>query len=249
MSLSRRLTTVFVLASAIALASPLARADAEEGVTLEAWSARLAACGGGVMLDRDWSWGLEAWLRVGLPAGLEIAAPLGLALELFGNDVGSGVALAAGVVDLWVTPGRVLLLSPAAGVYARVRIAHYGSLLAAFDLTGVEEGFFRGRHPGWLRGAAALMIDVGPWLTAAAGFAYQRRAFGPEAPPGALRAGWVGDARWSIGAARVQPFGDLPTLAIHVAEWLDLIALLRVDVDRDREATDLRALGGVQVRL
>lgn len=247
-----RLPPHLLLGAALAtalLASPAAAWDAPSGPLLEPGTARIDLAGGALALDREWTWGLEASLRVGLPARLEIAAPLALAVCLACNDTGSGLVLAGGVVDLWVSPGRRVLLAPALALTGQVRIAAYASLRLGFDLTGVEQGFFTGDHPGWVRGALALLVDVGPWLTAAAGFSHQRLALGDGAPPGTRRTGWVGDARFSVGAVRTQPFAELPTLAVHVTDWLDLIGLVRVDVDLDRETTDLRLLGGAAVKL
>ena len=233
----------------VLVASPAASLDAPSGPLLEAGTARIDVAGGALSLDREWTWGLEASARVGLPARLEIAAPLALAVCLACTESGSGLVLAGGVVDLWVTPGRRVLLAPALALTGQVRIAAYASLRLGFDLTGVERSFFADDHPNWVRGALALLVDVGPWLTAAAGFSHQRLALGDGAPPGTRRTGWVGDARFSVGAVRTQPFCEVPTLAVHVTEWLDLIGLVRVDVDLDRETTDLRLLGGAALKL
>jgi len=104
-------------------------------------------------------------------------------------------------------------------------------------------------HPWWLRGNLALLIGMGPYLTVAGGFAYQRHMFGGAAPDGSRRTGWVGDARVSIGSVRSQPFEDLPTIAVHAAGWLDIIALARVDIDTDSNTTDARFLAGFKLKL
>jgi hypothetical protein len=95
----------------------------------------------------------------------------------------------------------------------------------------------------------ALVIDAGPWLTVAGGVSHQRRVMGKGPPPGSRRTGWVGDARFSAGSVAAEPFRELPTLAIHAASWLDLIALVRVDVETDRGTTDLRLLAGAELHL
>jgi hypothetical protein len=231
-----------------AIAVPATGWDASDGPLLEPGTARIDLAGGGLMLERDWSWGLEASLRVGLPARFEVAAPLALGVCLVCEE-GSGLVIGGGVVDLWITEQRKLLLATAVALSGQVRVATSASVRLSFDLTGVERGFFTGAHPGWIRGAMALLIDVGPWLTASAGFCHQRLAIGDGAPPGTRRAGWVGDARFSVGAVRTHPFAETPTLAVHVVDWLDIIALVRADIDLDTETTDLRLLGGVAVKL
>lgn len=245
-----RSAAAFVLiVTCLGLAAPVALAEAETGVVLEPWNARLGAAAGAVDRDRVWGFDLDAWMRVGLPAGLELAAPLALALALLDDGDGSGLALAAGIFDLWVDRDRRLLLQPGAALAGRARVGREASLMLQVDLTGAEPADFGGSHPGWLRGAVGLAIDMGPWLTVAGGGAYQRRVLGSDADGELRDAGFAGDARVSVGAVRCQPFQDLPTLAIHAAPWIDVIALVRADIDTDRGSTDVRFLAGVQLRL
>ena len=129
------------------------------------------------------------------------------------------------------------------------RIAASGSLRAALDFTGVEDGFGADDHPWWLRGSLALLIDMGPYLTIAAGFAYQRHMFGGDAPAGSAEPGWVGNARFSIGAVRSQPFEDLPTIAVHATKWLAVVGFVRVDMDTDAKTVDARYLLGLRLDL
>jgi hypothetical protein len=246
-----RVTRPFLLCLAAAwLCLPaVARADAEQPAVLGAGDVRIVAAGGALMVDRGWTWGLEASLRAGLGARLEIAAPLALGVMLIGDDEGSGIVLGAGVVDLWVTPAGEVLLNPAVVVAGRARVSAEASLRAAFDLTGVEHWNFAGQHPAWVRGAVALLIDFGPWVSLAGGLSHQRLSIGEGAPRGTRRTGWVGDARFSAGAVRTEPFGELPTLAVHATCWLDVIALVRVDIDSDHGTTDLRLLAGFGLKL
>ncbi len=238
------------LLALVALSIPgKAVSDAQDGAVLAPGNFRVVAAGGAVSMDEEWTWTIEASFRAGLPFGLEIAAPLALAIEIVGTPSGSGLVLAGGVTDMWVTEDGRFLWTPAAILYAQVRIAHSASLRAAFDLTGVEEDFDGGDHPAWIRGSVALLIDMGPYLTVAAGFSYQRKLIGEGAPDGARRPGWVGDARFSIGAVRSSPFEDLPTFAIHTAPWLDIIGMVRADVDSDTETSDIRLLLGLRMNI
>jgi hypothetical protein len=246
--MSGRVACPTLLAAVLALAASRAGAEAETGVVLEPWSARLGAVAGAVDRDRAWGFDLDAWLRIGLPGGLELAMPLALAVALIDDRDGSGLALAAGVLDLWIDGDSRLLLQPGAALAGRARIGREASLLLALDITGAEPADFDGSHPGWVRGAVGLAIDMGPWLTVAAGWAYQRLVL-EGAGDGELRdSGFAGDARVSVGAVRCQPFQDLPTLAIHAAPWLDLVVLVRADIDTDRGSTDARFLAGLQLR-
>ena len=243
-----RTTLAVVFAAALGLAASPARAEAETGVVLAPWNARLGVAAGAVDRDRTWGFDLDAWLRVGLPGGLELAGPLALAVTLVDDGDGSGLALAAGVFDLWVGGDHRLLLQPGVALAGRARAGREASLLLQFDLTGAERVDFSGEHPGWLRGAVGLVIEMGPWLTVAAGGAYQRLALEGTADEELGDSGFAGYARVSVGAVRCQPFQDLPTMAIHATPWLDLVVLVRADIDTDRGSTDARFLGGAQLR-
>jgi hypothetical protein len=243
-----RAISICLVAAGLGLSSA-ARADAEDPVTLPPGGLNIVAAGGAMTIDREWTWNVEASLRLGLPAGIELAAPLALGVRLIGDDRGSGIVLGVGIVDLWVTRQHQVLVAPAVVLAAHGRIASSASLRVGLDLTGVEQWNFVGEHPGWLRGALALVIDMGPFLTIAGGISHQRLAMGQGAPRGTRHTGWVGDARFSAGAVRTEPFCELPTLAIHAMDWLDVIALVRVDVDTDRRTTDLRLLAGLRVEI
>jgi hypothetical protein len=246
--MSRRVACPTLLAAVLALAASRAGAEAETGVVLEPWTARLGAAAGAVDRERAWGFDLDAWLRVGLPAGIELGGPLALAVALLDDGDGSGLALAAGIFDLWVDADRRLLLQPGAAIAGRARVGREATLMLRIDLTGAERADISGEHPGWLRGSAGLAIDVGPWLTVAAGGAYQRRAFDGEADGELRDSGFAGDARVSLGAVRCGTFQDLPTLAIHAAPRLDVVVLVRADIDTDRGGTDARFLAGLQLR-
>jgi len=241
------------VAALCTLAGTPQRAAAQEaGVspTLPAGAFRIAAAGGAAMTDRAWTYAAEISARAGLSHGIEIAGPLALGVSLYDSGLGSGVVLGAGVVDLWVTERGKILWSPAAMLSGQIRTATSASLRASVDLTGVEQGGGGGEHPAWIRGAVALLIDVGPYVTIAAGVSYQRRLFGEETISAAARElGWAGDARVSLGAVRTQPFDELPTLAVHCGKVVDIVAILRADVDMDSRTTDARYLLGLRLDL
>jgi hypothetical protein len=231
--------------------SPRGAGAGEAGApaTLPAGAFRVAAAGGAAMTDRAWTYAVELSARAGVSHGMELAGPLALGVSLYDSGDGSGVTLGAGVVDLWITENGSVLWSPAAALSGRIRTATSASLRVSVDLTGVEQGGAGGEHPAWIRGAAALLIDVGPYVTIAAGVSYQRRLFGEETIAAARALGWAGDARVSLGAVRTQPFDELPTLAIHCGRVVDVIAILRADVDMDSRTTDARALLGLRLDL
>jgi hypothetical protein len=244
------LCTAALLAVAAALCVPNhAAAEAEQPAVLPAGEVRAQAAGGPLVIDREWTWGLALNLSAGISERVELALPLALNVLLIGDERGSGITIGAGVVDLWITEDHEMLFSPALFLAGRARVAAEASFRGAVDLTGVEEWTFEGRHPGWVRGTVALVIDMGPWLTVAGGLSHQRKVMGGDPPPGSRRAGWVGDARFSAGAVSAEPFRALPTLAIHTVDWLDVIALARVDIDSDRGSTDLRLLAGLELKI
>ena len=246
-------TLIASVAALCALAGAPRHAAAQEArkpATLPAGAFRVTAAGGAAMTDRAWTYAAEISARAGVSHGIEIAGPLALGVSLYDSGNGSGVVLGAGVVDLWVTEQGKVLWSPAAALSGQIRLATSASLRASVDLTGVEQGGAGGEHPAWLRGAVALLIDVGPYVTVAAGVSYQRRLFGEETISAAVRElGWAGDARVSLGAVRTQPFDELPTLAIHCGEVVDIVAILRADVDVDSRTTDARYLLGLRLDL
>jgi hypothetical protein len=246
----RALIASFAALGALAGAPGLAAGgEAAAPPVLPAGAFRVVAAGGATVVDRHWTYAAEASARAGLSHGVELAGPLALGLALLDTGRGSGVVLGAGVVDLWISEGGAVIWSPAAALSGQIRTSASASLRASLDLTGVERGGGGGEHPAWLRGAVALLIDVGPFVTVAAGVSYQRRLLGDETIPGARALGWVGDARVTLGAVRAQPFDELPTLAVHCGRVVDIVTILRVDVDMDRRTTDARYLLGLRLDL
>lgn len=246
----RALRTAAILIAATWLCRPqAAAAEAEQPMVPAPGDVRVQAAAGPLVIDRDWTWGLALTISAGIADRVELALPLALNLQLIGDDEGSGIAIAAGITDLWITERRAVLLSPAVVLAGRARVAVEASLRGAIDFRSVDDWTFAGEHPVWVRGAVALVIDMGPWLTVAGGLSHQRLVMGQGAPRGARRAGWVGDARFSAGAVSAEPCRELPTLAIHVLDWLDVIALVRVDIDSDRGSTDLRLLAGAELKI
>jgi len=233
----------------VALPSQRAMADAADPVVLPLGDFRLAAAAGPVSLQGEWTWGLEASVRVGLPFGFEFGGPLALGYSLISTNSGAGLMLSAGVVDMWVTDDGRYLWTPAAILSAQLRAAHSASLRIAFDITGVEEGLGGGDHPAWWRGAVALLIDMGPFLTISMGVSHQRLFVGEGAPVGSRRSGWVGDARLTLGAVRAQPFEELPTVAVHLTDWISIIGLVTFAIDTDLRTTDARYLAGLRLDL
>jgi hypothetical protein len=239
-------THVLALA-ALLVAAPAAAFDrAGEPMVAPPGAGSVTAAGGAVTLDREWSWDAELSAEAAVATGVEFAFPLALGVQVLGAGTANGIELCIGVVDMAADEGGVFLFSPAAILAARARLGSDAVLLAALDFTGAESGFGRGGHPGWIRGAASISIDMGPWLTVAAGMAVQRKVMGgDEAPDGLRRTGWAGDARYSVGSVRSQPFSELPFLAIHALPWLDVAGFLRFDMDTDTRTTDARFMLGL----
>jgi hypothetical protein len=224
-----------------------AAADVEEPAVLPVGDVRAQAAGGALAIDREWTWCMDLTLGAGITERVELALPVALNVLLIGDERGSGLTIAAGIADLWITEQRAVLVRPALIFAGRARVASEASFRAALDFSGVETWTFSGDHPAWVRGSVALVIDMGPWLTVAGGLSHQRQVLGEKPPPGVRRTGWIGDSRFSAGAVSAEPFRELPTLAIHATGWLDIIALVRVDVDSDGRSTDLRLLAGFEL--
>ncbi|MCP4605018.1 MAG: hypothetical protein GY847_31600 [Proteobacteria bacterium] len=215
---------------------------------LEPGHLRAIAAAGPAIMDRDVNVGLELSFEAGLASRLELAAPFALGLNLIDVWPGSAIYVGVGVVDLWVTREGRVLFSPSVALAGHARIGPETALRAAVDFTGVEEGFAKGDHPFWIRGSLAVIIDMGPWATLGMGFAYQRLAIGDEPPKGTEKTGWVSDSRFSFGAVRAQPFYDLPTLSIHLTDYLDIVLIARVDIDANTRTTDSRWLFGLELK-
>ena len=228
-------------------ACPALATSPSDQPVLDPGSLRVMAAGGAVYLDTDWTWGLEASLRVGVAPGVELAAPIALGVRIIDAGPGSGIFAGIGIVDLWVNSDKRVLLCPAVILAGQARMGAHSSLRAGVDITGAEEGFDKGDHQAWIRGSLAAVVNAGPWVTLAAGFAFQRRLLGGEPPNGIKRTGWVGDARFSIGSVRAQPFNEIPAISIHVAPFLDIILLFRLDIDTDVNTTDSRWLVGLEL--
>ncbi|MDD5308992.1 MAG: hypothetical protein PHU25_16890, partial [Deltaproteobacteria bacterium] len=234
-----------VALAALLLAAPVAAFDrAGEPMVAPPGGGGVTAAGGAITLDREWSWDAELSAEVAVARGVELAFPLALGVQVLGAGTANGIELGVGVVDMALDEGGAFLFCPAAILAARARLGADAALLAALDFTGAESDFGRGEHPGWIRGAASLSIDMGPWLTVAAGVAFQRRVMGDGAPDGLRRAGWAGDARYSVGSVRSSPFSELPFFAIHALPWLDVAGFVRFDMDTDTHTTDSRFMLG-----
>jgi hypothetical protein len=230
---------------AVCRIAPVAAVETGTAALPEAGQVQASIAGGVVVLDRDPTWGARMSFAVGLHDRVTLAGPLALAVSLVRPRPHDQLYLVAGVVDLFVTPNGALLHTPAVAVAGQGRIGHEFALRAALDLTWVLDGFDRGAQPLWARGAVAMLLDMGPYLTLAFGLGFQRAVTAGPIPRGARRMGWVADSRASFGAVRSQPLSDLPTISVHLNDVLDAVLLVRVDVDTDLNTTDSRWLAGL----
>lgn len=186
--------------------------------------------------------------RFGLGAGFEVSTPLAMSARVIDGGDRGGLVLGVGVPDAALGGGGRLLYAPMAALLGKVRIGPESALYAALDLAGAEIGIRRGRHPLWLRGSLALVIDFGRAATVGFGLAHQRLVADGEHPQGLDRVGWAGDSRVSFGAVRALPFSDVPTLSVHLQRYLDLIVMVRFDVDLDERSSTARTLIGFELK-
>jgi hypothetical protein len=232
-----------------AFSRPALSEEAGEPLVLAPGRFRIAAAGGVASVDRAWTYATEISARGGISHNLELAGPLALCFALIDTGNGSGLVLGGGIVDAWISENGVVFWSPAVALAGRFRTSTTSSLRAAFDVTGAERDFASGEHPAWMRSAAAFLIDFGPYATIAMGASYQR-LLAKEADVAEVRdLGWAGDARISLLSVRTEPFEELPLLAVHVCPALDLIAIVRIDIDMNVRTTDARTLVGLRLGL
>lgn len=237
------------LITTLLASDPAPAVESSDPPVLDKGDVRGTLAGGVSFINRVSDFSPELSLRVGLGARLEWAAPLALGLLLVdGGDVG-GVVLGFGVSDLFVNENEKLLFSPTVVVGGKARLGRHASLFGAFDFTGVEQGVQRGDHSVWMRGSLALVIDFGAHATLSFGVAHQRIIADGFHPEGLEASGWAGDARVSFGAARAQPFSEIPTLSIHLQPYLDLITIARFDVDLHSATTNSLWLTGIEIRI
>ena len=196
--------------------------------------------------DLHFAWDLH--LRAGINSRLEIAFPLGFVIEALRLSPGSSLLIGVGALDFSWPEVQRFFYAPALFATASLRLGPEARLFVSADVMGVETFDSGDPHSLWLRGATGLVLDLGPWLTIAGGVAYQRAIVDNGIPDGAKRTGWVGNARVSLGAVRAHPLYELPTLAVHLSTHIDLIALVRFDVDTDTDTNSGRYLAGIWAR-
>ncbi len=204
-----------------------------------------SASTGVVSLAGDRTFIADGTLAVGLPADLAFHAPVALAFAPVKRPSGNGLAVAAGIADLSITPGQQLIYTPSLALYGAGRLSTTGSFLFFADFTAVAVGL-PDRMPAFLRGGGALRIALGPYLTWHIGLSYQRRMMGGPLPDDADHSGFAGASRVSVGSVRTTPFADTPLFVIHAHKYLDVILIARVDIDPDTDTTDSRILAGLQ---
>lgn len=243
-----RLDRYAVLLALLLTANSTRAAESSDSILLARGRVQGGIAGRVSASDGNAKFSLDGFLRVGIGARLEIAAPLAVQVLLVDGGALGGIVLGLGVPDACISSERRLLFSPVAAIAGRVHIGHESALLGALDVTGAEEGLQRGRHSAWLRGGLGLMIDFGSYATLGFGVAHQREVASGEHPEGLYETGWAGDFRVSFGAVRAMPFSDLPTLSIHLQEYLDLITSVRFDIDLDTNLFGTRMIVGVELR-
>lgn len=222
--------------------------DSAEALVLRPGEMRSRVSAGVGMLDRNASFALDFSLEIGVADGVQLAAPAALGVRVIEAHPGSGLYLGAGITDLYVSETGDFFYTPVVAIYGQARLGHESAVRGGIDFLGVEQAPSGEDHPFWLRGALAVVIDFGPWVTFAAGVSYQRQIVRGSVPenPGTLS--WVGDSRISVGAVRCQPFASLPTLSVHLHPFVDLIVLMSFDVDMNARTSNSWWLLGVELK-
>lgn len=187
---------------------------------------------------------LEGILGVGDRLALRL--PLSLEVAVLRPDRDNALVLVGGLSDLWVSPGGEPLAAWGAAMAGRLRLGAEAGLRLGMGVGGAL-GQTRLASSLWLEGGAALVLDVGPFLTICLGFAYERLLYGPGATEEVARLGWVSDAHIQLLSAPLESQLDPPLFTVHLPGGLDLLALATVDIEaRTRRVTTrvLLGLGG-----
>lgn len=243
------LLPVLCLLGTGSLPGPAEAMSSQNAPLLPTAQSQITAAGGVALLDSSPFLAIEGVLRFGLSDWCEIGLPGTLALRVLPLGPGSAVFAALGVSDLWFDSKGRILLPWSGALAAQTRFGPESATQFSLDISGVEKLPQSGKHPLWLRGSAALIVDFGPYLTLAAGFSYQRALYDTGPIAGVRRGGFAGDARFSVGAVRSHPHYDLPTISAHLIGPVDIIGIIRIDVDVDTRTTDSRWLFGLSVDL
>jgi hypothetical protein len=238
-----------VLGCLALLFTSAAHAQVAESVTLPPGAVRASLSLGTVRIDGERTSTMAAGLRVGLPERFALAGPLAVAWTPVQTVKQSGFSIAAGVTEMWINRNRRVLWTPAIAMAAKFRTAHAAAVFAAVDWMWLATDFAFADTPAYLRGATALMVEMGPYLTWSFGVAYQRMVIDGTPPEAIHRSGLAGGARVSLGSVRATPFEELPLFAIRLSPVVDVIFLVRLDLDTDTDTTDQRFLSGIRLNL
>ena len=224
------------------LTVPLASFATPSSITRDPGGGEVFVRGGPAKRDKELTWTMDAGLRVGLPRNLEVGLPLALTWAIL-RDTPIQIALTAGITDFWPVDRQLYLYTPAVVVAMLTHLSHEATVFFSMDYTIVQANFRR--SPGYLRGASALMVDMGPYLTWCVGISYQHVTVDIPDPPDLSRSGLAGRHRVSIGSVRATPLADLPLFSIHTPLALDITINGRLDIDANAETTDARLEGGL----
>ena len=217
-----------------------AMGDAGEWIIPQPGSGELFVRSGVTQTNKEWSFIADAGLRIGLPHHLEVAAPLALTFApLWQRRI--EIAFTAGITDFWPADSSEFLYTPALVLSSRIHLSHEAASLTAIDYTHVQEN--TRRSPGFLRGATALMVDMGPYLTWCIGISYQKELIHRPLPDELPRSGFAYTQRVSMGSVRATPYSDVPLFSIHAGAHLDITVNAKIDIDT--ESTNARLAGGI----
>jgi hypothetical protein len=240
--MKRRLPTGLLIGLLFYLTLPSASFAVPEQITKDIGGKEVFARGGPVKPDREVTWTIDAGFRVGLPLNLEAALPLALTWAIV-RDSRFQISLTGGITDFWPIDRRNYLYTPAMVVATLAQLSHEAVVFFSLDYTHVQENFRR--SPGFIRGAGALMVDMGPYLTWCVGISYQHVAVDRTSPRELDRSGLAGRHRVSVGSVRAAPFADLPLFSLHTGTRMDITINGRLDINANAESTDARLEGGL----
>ena len=222
-------------------------ANATQTITLKKKNIITGLSSGAARLDGSWHWIGDLYLRAGVHEHLELALPLGFATHFLRRQDGSGIAIAAGVTDLWFDSTVKPVWTPGIALFAAAKVSSTAMARFNGDYTWIITGADFLTAPSGIRGSTALEIEMGPYVTFLFGLAYQKQLVSGTGPLTDL-GGFNGVSRISIGSVRVTPYRDSPLLAFHAGKYIDINLNVRFDINTDSDTNNFRLMGGLSFK-
>ncbi|MBN2802095.1 MAG: hypothetical protein JXR91_03275 [Deltaproteobacteria bacterium] len=194
-------------------------------------------------IDRSYYFTASPLFRAGVHKNVELFYPLGISLAPVKKDNGSGLAFSSGVTGLQFTQNFIPVFTPSFIISGALRVSSTARLKFLTDYLFIIN-ISNQPSPSFVRGAGALAIEIGPYLTFSFGISYQSQVTSGYIPP-TDTTGFYGVSRISIGSVKTAPYWYEPLFNIHAGEYIDIVATCRFDINNDNKSNDLIMMGGL----